>query len=435
MTHIQKIRQTEMMLNDLIHCEQPLAIPGNFRAKQRRTKHDESTQVFPIPKRKDGQENFKTHYNYHFKSKKEARPSSPRPCSPTRRNNPHPSKNFLNWRIPTRVFDYGKGKAANVSFLKSNVCDTYQSFYDDYTGRKTGKSDEVDPKLLLEIAKSYSSPTQKKNRKFLTSYDLSKFDMQKKGGELSLPNVLRHSWSPDQSASGQRKPKKGREILSPLFTKPEFRPLFQSWYDAASDKEKDEPKSTLEEEENAYLEQALTTALKPDAIQAIEQWLMDANEEEREIAMQFIKAIILASVNDTEDKTSDNDPPQKPTVLPLGGGSGGANYSRQQRSPIHHHHTTTKACDVCQKQNLQAALQQLQAVATMPMEVPGITELLNPLHPAVVKEKNTRRLQPMGNRKLNRPRRQATSNANNGSLFVTSKKQRAKHFTIHPEWF
>ena len=40
----------------------------------------------------------------------------------------------MNWRIPTRVFDYGKEKEANISLLKTNIKDTYQSFYDDYSG-------------------------------------------------------------------------------------------------------------------------------------------------------------------------------------------------------------------------------------------------------------------------------------------------------------
>ena len=87
----QRIRDAEQMLNNLTLCDATLAIPGNFRAKQRRVKHNDSKLVFPVPKRKR-QENFSTHYNMHFKNKIGARPSSPRPCSPTRRNNPHPSK-------------------------------------------------------------------------------------------------------------------------------------------------------------------------------------------------------------------------------------------------------------------------------------------------------------------------------------------------------
>ena len=69
-------------------------------------------------------------------------------------------------------------------------------------------------------------------------------------------------------------------------------------------------------------------------------------------------------------------------------------------------------------------------------EVPGITELLNPLHPAVVAERNARALNPPEQRRLNRPKQgQTLFNVNKGSLFVTSKKRNGKHFTIHPEWY
>ena len=84
---------------------------------------------------------------------------------------------------------------------------------------------------------------------------------------------------------------------------------------------------------------------------------------EREIAMQFIKAIILASAEKgNQDPPSDPGTPSgRPTPLPLGASN------RKQQSPIHHHHATMKACEVCHRQELEAALQQLQAIATMPM--------------------------------------------------------------------
>ena len=102
LTSTQKMRAAGQMLQDLTLCEQPLDIPGNFRAKQRRTKHDNSRLVFPA-----GQpETYKTHYTLDFKSKQKGRPSSPRPCSPTRRNNPHPSKVNTKYSFLSCLYDY-----------------------------------------------------------------------------------------------------------------------------------------------------------------------------------------------------------------------------------------------------------------------------------------------------------------------------------------
>ena len=86
----QQVRATERKLQDLTQCEKSLEIPGNFRAQQRRVKHDNSRLVFPEKKGR-GNENYETHYSLNFKPRPDCKPLE-RPCSPTRRNNPHPSK-------------------------------------------------------------------------------------------------------------------------------------------------------------------------------------------------------------------------------------------------------------------------------------------------------------------------------------------------------
>ncbi|XP_057317539.1 uncharacterized protein LOC130662656 [Hydractinia symbiolongicarpus] len=392
------MKQAEQMLDNLTLCEQPLDIPGNFRAKQRRSKHDDSKLVFPVRKQP---ESYKTHYSLYFKSKPKARPSSPRPCSPTRRNNPHPSKNFLNWRIPTRVFDYGKEKQANLTFLKSNIEDTYQTFYDDYCGTTRKRNCDINPKMLMEMAKTYGSESRKREKK-RRGIELTLNDEEQRG-KITLPKLLRKSWSPDLAFFGLPKTSKSKKYgqISPLtHHKDGFQPLFQSWYDAASKDQAEE--KDVENAKQHFIQETLSKALNPDAIEAIENWLLNANDEEREIAVQFIKAIILASVENSST-----------TVKPV---------------TTHHHHHMKKACEVCKKQELETALKQMQSKAR---EVPAVTELLNPLHPAVLEQKKECR-RVFGNvpRKLHRPR----NNANRGSLFCTSKKAKGRHFTIHPEW-
>jgi len=430
----KKVFATERMLQDLTQRDNTIDIPGNFRAQQRRQKHDDSRLVFPESKYKGKPkgEKHQTHYTLNFKqtSKQNCRPSE-RPCSPTRRNNPHPSKNFLTWRIPTRVFDYGEEKKANISFLNSNINDTYQSFYNDYSGNRTSQS-EVDTKLLLEMTKSYSGDAKKKDRK-------SKIELKSSAEEpcsLTLPSLLRKSWSPNQSSLGVPKGAK-RETLSPIFIKEELQPLFQSWYDDASSKDKEKnsrkasktPDIIAEMEEN-YLQKALEKALEPDAIEAIEDWLQGADEEEREIAMQFIQTLLLASIQKQKiDTMKQTHYPRALTPLTR---TSQQPPSLSKPKKDHHH---TKACAVCARKNLEAALQQLQVVAAHPYEMPGITELLNPLHPTVVAKKEDRKRFVNGRRRLQRPQKMPTSfkPGNKGSLFV-SQKPRGRHYTIHPEW-
>lgn len=462
-----KLIAADQLLQGLSLNEKPLDIPGNFRAKQRRRKHDDSKLVFPAPKKKES-ESFKTHYTHQFRRGKNYRPcpSSPRPCSPTRRNNPHPSKDFLNWRIPTRVFDYGKVKKANMAFLKSNMEDSQQKFYDDYCGRQDG---QIDPHQLMEIAKSYATALQEQHKNERKKLPGLKY-MKKNGGKVTLglysppnspvgiklPNVTRTKmWSPELSQNANAKPRRkgGRKNLleSPELTAELSKPHFSSWFDInantstnINNENKNDKNEIPETGEQDFFESDLGLALgslNPEAILAIEKWLESADEEERQIAMKFLETIILASVE------------KDGHVSPRGRESPGETYptiSQQLIAPYpgipkpkkvggHHHHKMRKNCEVCKKQELESSLQQLQAIASLPTDVPAITELLNPMHPAVLLQQqqgepskstkwNTQRI-------LNRPcQDRGKFVANKGSLFMNSKKPNGRHFTIHPEW-
>jgi len=110
----QQVRATERKLQDLTQCEKSFEIPGNFRALQRRVKHDSSKLVFPDTKGKRN-ENYETHYSLNFKPRPICKPLE-RPCSPTRRNNPHPSKVnrkvriFYKFLIPQTSYIYNRNR-------------------------------------------------------------------------------------------------------------------------------------------------------------------------------------------------------------------------------------------------------------------------------------------------------------------------------------
>lgn len=446
------MRSAEEMLQDLTLYNKPLDIPGNFRAKQRRSKHDNSKLVFPRARKKES-DTYRTHYNHQFRTKPNARPSSPRPCSPTRRNNPHPSKDFLNWRIPTRVFDYGKVKTANISMFKSNVNDSHQRFYDDYAG-KIDYSHQVDPRQLMDIAKSYAAALQKERKK-AQKQALPGLDTDMKSGKvtlglvsppnspvgLKLPNVARRTWTPERS-SPNKSPTKGKSGKQRIkSTSPSTKPKFSSWYDIEGLSQSVGQNPDGEEVDENKIEAALA-GLKPEALMAIEQWLLSASDEERQIAMKFIEAIILASMEDSKILNASNNRADSPLhgLNPSQFLTGYSGLQNGSAGAHHHNHSTRKSCEVCKKKELESALQQLQMIASLPMEVPAITELLNPLHPSVVKEREAA-VAPLPEKRmrkktkaLNRPRQETKFIPNKGSIFVNSKLPKRRHFTIHPEW-
>ena len=65
----KKVLATERMLQDLAQRDNTLDIPGNFRAQQRRQKHDDSRLVFPENRNKGKPkgEKHQTHYTLNFK--------------------------------------------------------------------------------------------------------------------------------------------------------------------------------------------------------------------------------------------------------------------------------------------------------------------------------------------------------------------------------
>ena len=60
-------------------------------AKLNREKQNSSKKVFPRPSSAEKKERYKTVYNKDFEGMYQP-PTEPRPTSPTRRNNPHPSQ-------------------------------------------------------------------------------------------------------------------------------------------------------------------------------------------------------------------------------------------------------------------------------------------------------------------------------------------------------
>lgn len=443
-----KIKTAEQLLQGLTLVDKPLDIPGNFRAKQRRTKHDDSKLVFPNPRKKES-DTFKTHYNHQFRSKRNASPSSARPCSPTRRNNPHPSKNFLNWRIPTRVFDYGKVKNANVSFLKSNVRDSHQRFYEDYSGKR--EEDQLDPRQLMDLAKSYAAALQKQRKHLARNVGLPGLRSTRNEKEkvklglhspstspigIRFPNVSRRMWSPEQSSESDRRRSKSKG--SKKSPSPHSIPQFSSWYDANNTGGMG---SRNEDESDETVGMAFST-LKPEALLAIEDWLLNASDEERQIAMKFIEAIILASVEDSKISTETNRRvPSPKDAVPLQYLPPYPTFKNPDRDAHHHNHNMRKACEVCKKKELESALLQLQAVASLPMDVPAITELLSPLHPGLIRDREITGKTSSGDHLYKQvpPRERARHDrpkfiANKGSLFMNSKRPSGRHFTIHPEW-
>ncbi|XP_046844056.1 uncharacterized protein LOC124438110 [Xenia sp. Carnegie-2017] len=69
--------------------------------------------------------------------KKDGNPSEKRPCSAARRNRPHPSKFFLNWRVPSKPTLNNKRSFEPYEAEYSNIL---QNFKEEYKGNIDSKS-------------------------------------------------------------------------------------------------------------------------------------------------------------------------------------------------------------------------------------------------------------------------------------------------------
>ncbi|KAK3697108.1 hypothetical protein QZH41_016913 [Actinostola sp. cb2023] len=167
--------------------------------------------------------------SYRYKFLDEATPS--RVTSPTRRNNPHPTKAFLHLRL----------REAS-GFPRPNI--------------KLGQ----DP--LRVPGRPRKEPINIQRTMYYTLKEIK--DLQKRGADETLKAVMY----------------------------PNVVPITQAWIKNASKRDAMAVTKFLQDTtEDGELEQTVTTTFKPDIIPAVNRWLKQAGSEEKEAVLRLIQAL------------------------------------------------------------------------------------------------------------------------------------------------
>ncbi|XP_022795477.1 uncharacterized protein LOC111334058 isoform X1 [Stylophora pistillata] len=236
-----------------------LSPPGCFVAQQRKMVHDSSAHVYPNSGKSDDIDPALTSYVIDF-AKKEGKPALPRPCSVTRRNRPHPSQNFLNWRIPSAPPASHKTSNANKAFLNLSLLETKERFYDEYVGRFNSEK-HVLCKEIGSLSPCY--PTRSK-----------------------LPQSAGLKGEPNEERSCPR-----RCTVLPLCISKDAGHKYDSLVSRTPSKEKRIVESCLDAGDIGYIRKNFAYVVRPEAIPAIHQWLKSQDETVRDVVFRFFNKL------------------------------------------------------------------------------------------------------------------------------------------------
>ena len=208
-----------------------------------RAQHENSKSVFP--KRRGDEFTLTSYRAFHqpAENPRELR-MSPKPTSPTRRNNPHPMLPFLQWRLPTRSLENPKGLIPPKEDEDNEILTNLSNI--PFPGKKLTRS------------RTFSGYIPRDPKYF---------------SQQQLSNSLKTA------------------------VKEENLPFAKEWLEGASDKEKETFLSMLDSSQNddARLKSAMKEVLNPDAIEGVEKWLSGADQAEKAIALKVFED--LASSN------------------------------------------------------------------------------------------------------------------------------------------
>ncbi|XP_031555806.1 uncharacterized protein LOC116292604 [Actinia tenebrosa] len=174
---------------------------------------------------------YQTTYTTSFSYKKLDETTPSRATSPTRRNNPHPTKAFLHLRI----------REAS-GFPRPKI--------------KLGQ----DPNRVP--GRPEKEPINIQRTMYYTLKEIK--DLQKRGADGTLKAIMQ----------------------------PKAVPITQAWMKNASKRDVTAVTKFLEDaQENGELEKTVTTTFKPDIAPAVNRWLKQAGNEEREAVMRLIQTL------------------------------------------------------------------------------------------------------------------------------------------------
>ncbi|KAI6657538.1 hypothetical protein LOD99_282 [Oopsacas minuta] len=216
-----------------------------------RAQHENSKKIFP--KRRGDEFQLTSYRAFHQPADNlsDLR-MSPKPTSPTRRNNPHPTLPFLQWRLPTRSLENPKG------LISGNEQVPQPQQQQNENEVLTNLSNIPFPGKKLTRSRTFSGYTPREPKYY---------------SQQQLPTSLKSA------------------------VKEENLPFAKEWLQGASDREKQTLFSMLDtsQSEEARLKSAMKEVLNADAIEGVEKWLSGADQNEKAIALKVFED--LASSN------------------------------------------------------------------------------------------------------------------------------------------
>lgn len=233
-------------------------------AKVIRGKHTASSKVFPArPSSRANKDRFTSMYSSDFDGSFTAPPEL-RPTSPTRRNNPHPAKQFMVWRLPSREIGglpYEEGLELPPEYITRNP-----------------EFDAVD-----ELSHSLDSLKLPPPRP--TSSDYGAYLHRQKQRQLK-----RETGGAGASNYQSRLKPVGTDIFNRTVAS-ENQEALSDWLKYASPEEQHTVLKMLKSAEATQVNDTINQVMKPGAAQAVHSWLQDADDKERDVAVRLFSSL------------------------------------------------------------------------------------------------------------------------------------------------
>lgn len=250
-------------------------------AKLNREKNESSKKVFPQPTSDKTKERYRSIYNKDFEGSYTT-PLEPRPTSPTRRNNPHPSQQFMVWRVPTREIGAqfmrpGSSMGGPVRDDESEF-DDMESLYERYKMPLPQPSSMDYGAYLREMRQKQALQQQQQL--------LQQQQMQQFVGDRVPSRLSQRGGDYDP----YRGPRQGQHILSRT-VKESNQDNLMEWLKTASPEEQTTILRMLKEAEEGQAKQAISQVMKPGAAKATSEWLSKADQNEREVAVRLFSSL------------------------------------------------------------------------------------------------------------------------------------------------
>lgn len=186
-------------------------------------------------------------------------PAEIRPTSPTRRNNPHPAKQFMVWRVPSReigAVPYQEGLELPPEYITRN--EDFDAI-DELSGNLGG--------LVLP-------PTQATSTEY--------------GSYLHKNPAFRHT---RRQSDPKHKPVSQEILRHVMMQDPGKQYALEDWLKTATPEEQHTILKMFKSAEEAQVHQTIGSVMQPEAAQAVKGWLKGADQKEKEVAVRLFSSL------------------------------------------------------------------------------------------------------------------------------------------------